>query len=117
MKIMVLFAFLLFLVGCGADAQKKINDALASPAGQLFCAVQTGGGGTIVVGLINAEITGASPAAAPVAILATGATKQFVDGACASAAAQIPGARVGIPVSPPADPVAAPKIAILKSII
>ena len=92
------------LSGCAAD---KISTALASPPGQLFCAIQTGGGGTIVAGLINAEVTQAAPDAAPIAVLATGATKSAVDKACAAAG--------GIPVSPPANPAAAPQIAIPAS--
>lgn len=89
------------LVACTAA---KINQILKSPAGQVFCAIQTGGGGAIVVGLINAELSALAPVGAPVAVLATGASKAFVDGACAKAG--------GIPVSPPADPDAAPKVAV-----
>lgn len=89
------------LTACTTAQQQA---ALSSPAGQLFCAIQTGGGGAIVVGLINAELTGAAPGAAPIAVLATGATKAFVDGACAKAG--------GIAVSPPAVPAAAPQVAV-----
>lgn len=81
---------------------------LASPAGQLFCAIQTGGGGTVVVGLINAVVAGGAPAAAPLAIIATGASEDFVNKACAAAK--------GVPVSPPADPASAPKVAVIPPI-
>lgn len=98
-------AALCVLASCGPNAQTKIDTALASPAGQLFCAVQTSGGGAVVVGLVNAEIVGAAPGAAPVAVLATGASKAFVDAACAKAG--------GIAVSPPPVPAAAPVVAVV----
>lgn len=91
------------LFACSPTMQGQVNTALQSPAGQLFCAVETGGGGQIVVGLINAAVTGAG---APIAVLATGATKNFVDAACAAAAP-----KGGVPVSPPAGPV--PQVAII----
>lgn len=83
---------------------------LASQPGQLFCAVQTAGGGALVVGLIDAEATSAAPAAAPVAILATGLAKAQVDADCAKAA---PGG--GVAVSPPANPTAVPQVAVVPA--
>jgi hypothetical protein len=71
-------------------------------AGQLFCAVQTNGGGALVVGLIDAAASGT--AAGPVAVVATGLAKSVVDGYCAQAG--------GIAVSPPAAPAAAPQVAV-----
>ena len=88
-----------------------INSAFASAPGQLFCAIQTGGGGAIVVGLINGAVTGAAPAAAPIAVLATGASKNYVDNKCAEAAKNV-GGTSGIPVSPPAEPTKVPAVAV-----
>ncbi len=96
----VLFA----LAGC---TSAQLQTAASTPAGQLFCAVQTAGGGSIVVGLIDAEASSLAPAAAPVAILATNATKILVDRACAAAG--------GIAVSPPANPASAPQVAVSLS--
>ena len=71
--------------------------------GALFCAFQAKGGGTVVVGLVDAAAA-MTPFGAPV-VLAAGASKAFVDAACALAG---PG---GFPVSPPA--VAPPQVAIV----
>lgn len=68
--------------GCTPQQQQTVDTALANPAGQLFCAIQTGGGGAVVVGLVNAAVSGAAP---PLAVIATGASKAFVDAACAQA--------------------------------
>jgi hypothetical protein len=92
------------LSGCGIT-QAQIQAAAASPAGQLFCAIQTNGGGALVVGLIDAEASAISPASEPVAVIATGATKTYVDNACAAAG--------GIAVSPPANPSSAPSVAVV----
>lgn len=78
---------------------------LATPQGQLFCAVQTQGGGTIVAGLVDATATTASQVAAPLVVIATGATKAFVDAAC--------GAAGGVAVAPPANSATAPQIAVV----
>lgn len=94
------------LAGC-SDTQ--INTALSSPSGQLFCAIQTAGGGTVVAGLIDAEASAVAPGATPIAIIATGATKATVDADCAKAGAG------GIAVSPPANPAAAPQIAVVAA--
>lgn len=89
------------LAACGlaACSQSAVTSALATPAGQLFCAVQTSGGGTVVVGLVNAEVTAVAPGVAPVAIIATGATEAQVNADCAAAK--------GVPVAPPAVPTTA----------
>lgn len=90
-----------------ACSSAQVQTALSSPAGQLFCAVQTGGGGAVVVGLIDAEASAAIPTAAPIAIIATGAAKATVDADCAKAG--------GVPVSPPANPAAAPQVAVVTT--
>ncbi len=77
----------------------------ASAAGQLFCLIQQAGGGQAVVALVDAQVQAAAPTAAPVAIIATGATKAFVDAACAKAS--------GVPTTPPADPAAAKAVAVV----
>jgi hypothetical protein len=87
------------LAGCStaqvAAEEAQINTALRSPVGQLFCTVQRNGGGEMVVALLNAEATALAPGAAPIAVLATGASKQVVDNACAQAG--------GVAVSPPSN--------------
>ena len=85
-------------------AQARATSLARTPEWELFCAVQLAGGGAIVAALIDAQAAATAPAAAPVAIIATGAAKSFVDAACAKAG--------GIPVSPPVDPDSAPRIAI-----
>ena len=71
-------------------------------AGQLFCAVHTPPGRAVV----NAAAAPIAGAAEPAVVIATtGATKQFVDAACARAG--------GITVSPLADPLAAPQVAVV----
>ncbi len=95
------FFAMLALAGCTAA---QVQSAVTSEPGQLFCAVQAAGGGAIVVGLVDAEATALAPAAAPVAILATNASKAFVDSACAAAG--------GIAVSPPSNPSVAPQLAV-----
>jgi hypothetical protein len=71
---------------------------LASPDGQLFCAFQTDGGGAAVADLLDAGAASLSPAAAPAALLATGAAKADLDAACAAAAP--PAAPAAIPAAP-----------------
>jgi hypothetical protein len=83
--------------------------ALASPAGQLFCAVDAAGGGQLVVGVIDAEATAKLGAAAPVAVLATGAAASTVQSEC-NQAALANGGTAGMPVSPPSTSV--PNVAI-----
>jgi hypothetical protein len=76
---------------------------LASPSGQLFCALQTDGGGSVVVGLIDAEASALLPGAAPVAVLAAGAAQADLDAACAAAAASVGGTGMAVPA--PTGPV------------
>jgi hypothetical protein len=109
MKKIILALIAVALAACSAT---QVNTALQTPTGQLFCAVQTAGGGAVVVGLINAEATAAGVAvpgvapAVPLAVLATGAAKATVDADCAAAG--------GVAVSPPANPTAAPQVAIVS---
>ena len=95
---------MLALSACSASQQAAVTKAASSPTGQLFCGIQTQGGGAIVVGIIDAAATVALPAAGPVVALATGAAKSAVDATCAAAG--------GIAVSPPANPAAAPQVAV-----
>jgi hypothetical protein len=109
------FGLIVLLAGgaaaCSPTEQARISAdqaklaATARHAGQLFCAIHTPAGGAVVVGLINAAAVPIAGAAEPAVVIATGATKQFVDAACARAG--------GIAVSPPADPLAAPQVAIV----
>jgi hypothetical protein len=96
---------ILALAGCSAAQTAQMQTALSSPAGQLFCAIQVSGGGAVVAGLVDAEASALVPGAAPIAILATGATKSFVDSACKAAG--------GVPVIPPSNPTTAPQIAVI----
>ena len=73
---------------CAALALSACTSATREPDGQLFCAVWSASG-PIVVGLVNAEVPGA--------VIATGASKWFVDAACARIG--------GVPVAPPAGQV------------
>jgi hypothetical protein len=101
-----LMAAALAVWACTPAQTVKLDTALATPAGALFCKFQTQGGGSLVVSLVNAAILAKAGASAPAAVMATGMTKQSVDDACARAA---PGA---VPVPPPADPAAAPKVVV-----
>lgn len=93
-----------------ANAPPVVTNA-ANAAGQLFCAIQVNGGGTIVAGLIDAYASARLGPAAPIAVIATGATKADVDALCMQAAANT-GAVAAVPVSPPANPSAAPVVAV-----
>jgi hypothetical protein len=86
---------------CSNDPPSRIVAAIDSPPGQLFCSIQLAGGGTLVAGVVDAVATAAAPGAAPLAILATGQTKAFVDEVCARAAQQVAGGVAGMPVPPP----------------
>jgi hypothetical protein len=48
------------LTGCSPAQQTQVNTALNSQPGQLFCRVQTSGGGAIVVAVVNAAAVGLS---------------------------------------------------------
>jgi hypothetical protein len=86
---------------CSPTEKAKIDLAIMSPPGQLFCSIQLAGGGTVVAGVVDAAATAASPGLGPLAVLATGQTKAFVDEACAKAAQQVAGGVSGVPVPPP----------------
>jgi hypothetical protein len=86
---------------CSPTATTKVDAAIASPTGQLFCKIQLDGGGTVVAGLVDAAATAAAPGAGPLVVVATGQTKAFVDEACAKAAQQVAGGVTGVPVPPP----------------
>lgn len=89
------------LSACGATPAGQ--NALASAPGQLFCSIQTAGGGSFLAALVDAEASALAPAAAPIAVLATNALKADVDDDCAQAAKNVNGVS-GNPVSPPASP-------------
>ena len=65
---------------------------LASPVGQVFCAIQTQGGGQIVVGLVDATATAETGAAAPIVAVGAAATQTALNAQCAKAAAVVPSA-------------------------
>ncbi len=105
-------ALLLLTFGLAACSSAQVTAALSSPTGQLFCALQTGGGGTIVAGVVDAEASALNPAAGQVAVIATNAAQKTVQDDCAKAAAAV-GLAVGVPVSPPPAPATAPQVAIV----
>lgn len=90
------------LAACSAQQQGSVETALASPAGQLFCGIATASG-PIVAAMIQAR-SGGLGEAAPIAIIATGQTQDYVRATCAKAG--------GVPVSPPANVAAAPRVAV-----
>lgn len=98
------------VAACTPTQQATVNQALASQPGQLFCAISVGSA-PIVMGVVQAGAATAGPAAEAEAVLATGASAQFVQNACQQAAANV-GASAGVPVSPPANPTAAPTVAV-----
>lgn len=91
------------IVSCTQQQNDKVVAAMQTKPGQLFCAIQKFGGGTVVVALIDAAATSSLGAAAPLAVMATDRTKQQVDADCDQAAKNVGGV-TGIPVSPPATP-------------
>ena len=99
MSVLGLGLLLIALSGC---QQGAVTSALSSPAGQLFCRVDTTAGPT-VVGIIDATATAGLGGAAPVAILATNATAAVVQADCQAAAAVL-GAKGGGPIPPPSVP-------------
>lgn len=99
---------LLALAACSTADQNHVQTALASPLGQLFCAIESDGG-PIVAGMIDSAAnpmgaTGAKASAGQLAVIATGKSAAFVAATCKAAG--------GIPVSPPANPAAAPQVAV-----
>lgn len=88
-----------------------VQAALATPAGALFCSIQTKGGGAFVANLIVGA-SSAAGAAGPLIVMATNAVQSAVNADCAKAATVVAGVS-GIPVSPPVNPAAVvPQIAI-----
>jgi hypothetical protein len=86
---------------CSPTEKARLDAAIVSPPGQLFCSIQLAGGGTVVAGVVDAATTAAAPGAGPLVVLATGQTKAFVDEACTKAAQQMAGGVTGVPVPPP----------------
>lgn len=96
----------ILVAGCTASQ-------LSGPSGQLFCSIQTAGGGAFTAGIVAAALSNAAPAASPLFVVATNAGRTAVDADCAKAAASVAGAVSGVAVSPPANPSAAPQLAIV----
>ena len=103
------------VAGCTMAQQNQAVSAAKTVPGQLFCAIQLSGGGTLIASAINAEASALAPATAPVAIIATGATKTFVDKVCDQAAQNVAGATAGVAVSPPPDGTTTAPIAVVVS--
>lgn len=101
---------LLAVAGCQST---QIADALKTPGGELFCRIQTAGGGSFVAALTATAATAAAPGGAPLYVIATNAGKAAVDADCAKAAATVPGGVAGQAVSPPADPATARQVMIV----
>lgn len=96
------------LLGLTACAIGEVAKLLTTPPGQLFCSIETAGGGSFVAGLV----TDAAPSlgkVAPIAVIATNSLKKSVDDDCAQAAANVD-AVSGVPVSPP--PGTVPTVAV-----
>ena len=98
-------------VGITACATSSGQNVLETQPGQLFCAIETQGGGQIVAGIVQTAAAPAVGPAAPLVVLATNATDAFVRGACDQAAKNI-GGKAGVPVSPPANPATVPPVAV-----
>lgn len=99
------------LVACGTSGP-ALQKAASTPPGQLFCSIQTSGGEAFLASLIDAEANVLIPSLAPIAVLATGATKAAVDADCAQAAQNVNGVS-GNPVSPPASGTVPQQIAVV----
>lgn len=108
--VILMFGIALVLGGC---TDQQISQAAATKQGALFCAVQLNGGGAVVVTLLDAEASALAPAESPVALLATGLGKAQIDSDCMAAGKSMGG--TGVAVSPPANPDAAPKVAVVVS--
>ena len=120
--LMTALALGVLLSACTPAQQASASKTLASPGGQLFCAFQMQGGGTMVAGIVGTAATvaataaapGAAVASGPIIALATNAAKADVDQTCADAAKNVVGVvpgTPGTPVSPPANVAAAPQVA------
>jgi uncharacterized protein YjeT (DUF2065 family) len=112
--LMLVFGGIVVVAACTPGADKKIATALRSPPGQLFCSVQMAGGGTMIAGVIDAEASALAPAAAQVAVLATGLGKARVDDLCNEAAVRNGGLGAKA-VPPPPDPAMAALLPVVLS--
>jgi hypothetical protein len=105
------------LPGCSNDpaSQAKVDAALTSVPGQLFCQFESNGHAQIVGGIIATAAGGAAGVAGPAVnqgvVLATNATAAAAQSACTLAAAKV-GAIAAKPVAPPSDPSAVVKVPI-----
>ena len=92
-RLSMFVAFAAFsLAGC---TQAQVQTQLATPAGQLFCAVETASGPQVVALASKAGGT---------AVIATGVAQTVVNADCSAATASIAGATgVATPISPPAS--------------
>ena len=106
MKLPLIFTGALLLSGCSVAQNAAVTKAMATPAGALFCAIQTTAG-PLIVTAVDAQASALAPASAPVAIIVAGMAKAQVDADCAAAG---PG---GVAVSPPAAAVAVPQVAVV----
>ena len=103
-RIVTLAGLLAAGAALGACTQAQVTTALATPTGQLFCAVETASGPQIVA-LTSSLGTGA--------VLATGVAQGVVTADCAASTASIPGATgPATPISPPAASAAVTQVAI-----
>jgi hypothetical protein len=102
-RIILPLAALAALAACSPAQQEKANKLASTPAGQLFCAIQTSSG-PVVAAIVGEKLNAMSPTNGPQAAIATGAAKSVVDATCAAAG--------GVPAVPPANPAAAPQIAV-----
>lgn len=100
----------LLLAGCNTAQDAKVQTALQTPYGALFCQLQTAAGPTVVT-LVDGAAAAANPALGVVTVLAAGALASDVQAECAQAAKNT-GAVAGIPVSPPASTAAVGSVAV-----
>lgn len=105
------------LVGC-AEVGSSLTTVVASPAGQLFCALTTGNGTTVaaVQTVVDMAAGALGPDGTLAAMIVTGQADSVVQNACAAAAAAT-GAQAGLPVSPPPVPSVAPVVTIPLSVV
>lgn len=100
-----------------ACSQTQITAVAATAPGQLFCAFQLSGGGTMIAAMVDSAATATLSSAAPIAILATNQTKSFVDTACQQAALSIAGATSGVAVSPPSSSTTVATVAVSSTAV
>ena len=93
MRLALTLSALLLLAGATSGCTSA---QLSSSAGQIFCHIQTQGGGSLVVGLVDATATATSGSASPIVTPAVGLTaaamQSYLNQQCALAATQVPGA-------------------------